>query len=194
MTRTKAKLVSFSPALPQLFSLLWYCLRHPRRYADLIPWDGSFIEGSVFLLTCLAIDIGGRIVLRIMITYNPVAVFQGTTEGVITLIVTYSLYLAAATLLFLLSKVLRGQASFTAVFRSLVYSSIVVIGFWVPFLRAILLLYLLYFLLTSLARANRYPVTMALFTLLTPILAVGLILAMLGLLHLNLLAIPWKNQ
>ena len=191
MPQSKPKPISFSPALPQLFGLFWYSLKHPRRYADLIPFKGGFVEGSIFLLTCLALDLVGRIILHTIVTHDPVTIFQGTTEGLITLIIIYLLYLVTSLVLFFLSKLIRGQAAWINIFRCLAYSSVVVIGFWLPILRLVLILYSLYFLLISLSRSNDYPITMAIFTVLTPILAVGLVLAMLGLWDLNLLTISW---
>lgn len=191
MPQSKHKSILFSPTLPQLFWLFWYSLRHPRRYADSIPFKGRFVEGSIFLLTCLAIDLVGRIILHTIVTRDPVTIFQGTTEGLITLIIVYLLYLVTSLVLFCLSKLIRGQATWIDIFRCLTYSSVAIIGYWLPILRLVLILYSLYFLLISLSRSNDYPITMAIFTVLTPILAVDLVLTMLGLWDLNLLTISW---
>ncbi|MBI3769396.1 MAG: YIP1 family protein [Deltaproteobacteria bacterium] len=148
-------------------------ITEPRRFFEEMPVSGGLQNPLVFLLVCLAISavgflvIGPRALALLIIVLGVVRAFIG-----------------ALVVMVVAQQVFRGTGDYEATFRALAYSGAPVALLWIPLIRPLVALYLLFLVVLGIERVHGFDVGKAVLTLLLSFVAIGTVVWTLGLAHL----------
>ncbi len=145
----------------------------PRRFFEEMPVTGGLQSPFLFLLICLVIAAVGFLVI-------------GPRAFAIWIIVLGILraFVGAFVLMVIARQIFRGTGDYEATFRVLAYSSAPIALLWLPIIRPLVLLYLLFLIIIGLERAHGFDATKSVLTMLIAVITVGAIVWTLGWSHM----------
>jgi hypothetical protein len=145
----------------------------PRSFFEEMPVSGGLQNPLVFLLVCLAISAVGFLVI------GP----RGLALWILALGVVRA-FIGALVVMVVARQVFRGTGDYEATFRALAYSSAPVALLWIPLIRPLVALYLLFLVILGIERVHGFDAGKAVLTLLLSFIAIGTIVWTLGWAHL----------
>lgn len=156
------------------FTTVWKrVMSEPRRFFEELPLSGGLQSPLVFLLVSLVIAAIGFL----LIGPRPLALW-------IIVLGLVRAFVGAAVVMVVARQVFRGSGDYEATFRALAYASAPVALLWIPLIRPLVLLYVLFLLIVGLERAHGFDATKSVLTMVLSFIIVGTIVWMLGWGHL----------
>ncbi len=148
-------------------------ITEPRRFFEEMPPSGGLQSPLLFLLVCLAISAIGFLII------GP----RGLALWIIVLGVARA-FLGALILMVIAQQIFRGTGDYEATFRAVAYGSAPVALLWIPLVRPLVVLYLLFLVILGLERVQNLDAGKAVLTILLGVVVLGTIVWTLGLGHL----------
>ncbi|TMA78271.1 MAG: hypothetical protein E6J72_14480 [Deltaproteobacteria bacterium] len=158
------------------FSGVWKRVTtEPRRFFEEMPITGGLQAPLLFLVICLAIAAVGFLLI------GP----RGFAFWIIVLGLVRA-FVGALVLMVIARQIFHGTGDYEATFRALAYASAPVALLWLPLIRPLVVVYLLFLIIIGLERVQGFDATKAVLTMLLAVVTVGAIMWTLGLGHMVL--------
>ena len=145
----------------------------PRQFFEEMPVSGGLQNPLVFLLICLTIGAGGFLI------FGP----RGFALWIIVLGIVRA-FVGALVLMVVARQIFRGTGDYEATFRAVAYASAPVVLVWLPLVRPLLGLYVLFLAILGLERVQNFDAVKAVLTILLSVAVIGTVVWTLGLGHL----------
>jgi hypothetical protein len=149
----------------------------PRKFFEEMPVGGGLQNPLLFLLVCLAICAIGFLIV------GP----RGLALWIIVMGLVRA-FIGSLALMLIARQMFGGVGDYEATFRAVAYASAPVALLWIPFIRPVIAVYILFLVILGLERVHAFDAAKATMTVLLTIIALGAVAWMFGWPHLWMVA------
>lgn len=161
------------------FQLLITSFKNPITFSALVSKKSLFFGLKIYFFS-IFIAFWIKIILGIAQFMSPGVFFLDLLELLVNILVSFLALFILGFILHILSLILGGRGNLNSSIKAVFYSFIPIIFFWLPFLRFISIVWILYLLTLNFKKAQKFSYIQSILTIGIPTLLIILMLLLIG--------------